>query len=98
MREQFQNLRGYDFELLVSTLAGLSSFSILPSSALYTDNEAERERIKLAAFMQTLSRGYHLFDGSEADLLEMLIKRMSLIFSKEFDRTEVRGLLASITL
>jgi hypothetical protein len=85
MREQFLKRRGYDFELLVSALAGLSSFMILPSRALYTDNEAEREQIKLSAFMQTLSRGYHLFNGSEADLLAMLIKRMSIIFSKEFD-------------
>jgi hypothetical protein len=98
MLEQFTALRGYDFDLLVKTLAGLSSFSILPSSALYTDNEAEREQIKLAAFMQTLSRGYHLFNGSEADLLEMLIKRMSIIFSKELDNNEVRELLASVTL
>ena len=48
--------------------------------------------------MQTLSRGYHLFNGSEADLLEMLIERMALIFSKEFDHTEVRAVIASITL
>jgi hypothetical protein len=48
--------------------------------------------------MQTLTRGYHLFDGSESDLLETLLKRMSLIFSKEFDRANVQALLASITL
>ncbi len=98
MREQFLKRRGYDFELLVSVLAGLSSFLFLPSRALYTDDKSEREQIKLSAFMQTLSRGYHLFIGSENDLLQTLIKRMSLIFSKEFDHDEVRGVLASITL
>ena len=35
MREQFLKRRGYDFELLVSVLAGLSSFTILPSCALH---------------------------------------------------------------
>jgi hypothetical protein len=98
MREQFLKKRGYDFELLVSILAGLSSFSVIPSPALYTDEEAERERIMLSAFVQTLTRGYHLFIGSEEDLLEMLIKRMSIIFSKEFNQNEVRCVLASITL
>lgn len=98
MREEFFKRRGYDFELLVSVLAGASSFLFLPSRALYTDDQAERERIKLSAFMQTLTRGYHLFVGSEEDLLETLLERMSIIFSKQFDRNEVRGVLSSITL
>ena len=98
MHEQFLKKRGYDFELLVSVLAGLSSFSVIPSRALYTDDEAERKRIMLSAFVQTLTRGYHLFLGSEEDLLETLIKRMSIIFSKEFNQTEVQCVLASITL
>jgi hypothetical protein len=98
MREEFFKKRGYDFELLVSVLAGLSSFSIIPSRALYADNEAERERIKLSAFMQTLTRGYHLLAGPQQDLLEMLIHRMSIIFSKEFDPNHVHVVLASITL
>ncbi len=98
MHEQFLKKRGYDFELLVSVLAGLSSFSVIPSRALYTDDEAERKRIMLSAFVQTLTRGSHLFLGSEEDLLETLIKRMSIIFSKEFNQTEVQCVLASITL
>jgi len=98
MREQFVKLRGYDFELLMSVLAGLSSLLVIPSRAIYADEETERERIRVSAFMQTLTRGYHLFIGSGDDLFEMVIERMSLIFSKEFHRGEVRNVLASITL
>lgn len=98
MREEFQKKRGYDFELLVGVLSGLSSFTILPDRALYADQEAEKKRIQLSAFTQTLTRGYHLFVGSEADLLNTLIERMSLIFSKEFDENKVRVVLESITL
>lgn len=98
MREEFSRRRGYDFNSLVQVLVGLSSFSILPNRALYAKNEEERNKIKLSAFMQTLSRGYHLFVGSREDLLEMLIERLSAIFSTTFDREEVRGVLSSITL
>lgn len=98
MREEFVKKRGYDFELLISVLAGLSSFTILPNRALFSNDAADQERIKLAAFMQTLTRGYHLFMGTEADLLKMLIERMSLIFSKDYDEVRVRAVLSSITL
>jgi hypothetical protein len=98
MREEFLKRRGYDFELLVSVLAGLSSFTILPARALYTDNEIERKQIRLSSLMQTLGRGYHLFVGSEGDLLEMLIQRMLIIFQMEFDHNEIERVLASITL
>lgn len=98
MREQFIEKRGYDFELLVSVLAALSSFLFLSRRALYADKEADREQLNLATLMQTLNRGYHLFVGSEDDLLEILIERMSVIFSKQYGHDKVRDVLRSITL
>lgn len=98
MREEFLKKRGYDFELLISVLTGLSSFTILPNRALFSDTEDDKNRIKLAALMQTLTRGYHLFNGTEADLLKTLIERMSNIFSKDFDEGKVRAVLSSISL
>jgi hypothetical protein len=98
MRDEFLKRRGYDFDLLISVLAGLSSFTYLPNRALLSDDEAEQERIKMSALMQTLTRGYHLFIGSEADLLRMLVERMSMIFPTDFDESEVRAVLSSITL
>jgi hypothetical protein len=61
MREEFIRKRGYDFEIMVSVLSALSSFLFLPSRSLYSDDEKEKERYKLAAFTQTFTRGYHLF-------------------------------------
>lgn len=98
MREEFLKKRGYDFELLINVLAGLSSLSILPNRALFSDNAADQKRIKLAAFTQTLARGYHIFIGSETDLLRILIERMSLSHSRDFDEEQVRNVLSSITL
>lgn len=79
-------------------MVGLSSFTFLPQRALDTEDEAEREQIKLSAFMQTLTRGYHVFVGSEDSLLEMLLDRISLIFKKDFDKKEVQVVLKNITL
>lgn len=98
MRDEFSKKRGYDFELLISVLVGLSSFLFLPDRALYAANEKERDHIKSSALMQTLTRGYHLFVGDEETLLKTLLERMSLVFTKDFDREAVQGVLTSITL
>ncbi len=98
MRKEFLERRGYDFELLISVLAGLSSLTVIPSRTLLSCDKNEQERIKLSALMQTLTRGYHLFVGSEDDLLKMLMERMSIIFSMEFEKDKVRAVLSSISL
>lgn len=98
MRDEFIKKRGYDFELMVSVLAALSSFLFLPSRSLYSDDEKEKERYKLAAFTQTLTRGYHLFLGTIDDLIAMLMDRLSIIFSREFELAEVRRVVDSMTL
>ncbi|MET3596547.1 hypothetical protein ABID26_005966 [Mesorhizobium shonense] len=98
MRDEFIKKRGYDFELMVSVLAALSSFLFLPSRSLYSDDEKEKERYKLGAFMQTLTRGYHLFLGTIDDLMAMLMDRLSIVFSKEFEPVEVRRVVDSMTL
>jgi len=98
MQQEFQEKRGYDFQLFVQVLVGLSSLFILPNRALYAQRKDEQTKFKQLAFMQMLSRGYHLLPGSEEDLLELLIDRLSQIFSITFDRDEVRNVLSSITL
>ncbi|AML51044.1 hypothetical protein [Falsihalocynthiibacter arcticus] len=98
MESEFIKRHGYDFNLFLSVLEGLSSFSILPQKALYTNEEDFAQGIKLQAFMQTLSRGYHVFVGSTDDLCKMLVERIELVCKKEFQLEEIRKVVASLLL
>jgi hypothetical protein len=98
MESEFIKRHGYDFNIFLSVLSRLSSFSIVPQKALYTDEEDLAQGIKLQAFMQTLARGYHVFVGSTDDLCQMLVERIELIFKKEFQLEEVRKVVASLFL
>ena len=98
MIDVFVKTRRYDFEVLVGVLAGLSSFFVIPNSTPYAENKLELQHMMLRSFTQTLTRGYHLFAGSHQDLIEMLIDRMSVIFSKQFDRRQVEFVVDLITL
>lgn len=98
MREEFRRRRGYDFELIICVLVGLSSFSYLPNRALYAVNESERQKIKLSSFIQTLTRGYYVFPQSEDIFVDILIERLSMIFSIEFDHGKIQNVLSSFAL
>lgn len=98
MESEFTKRHGYDFNIFLSVLRGLSSLSILPQKALYTKEEDLVQGIKLQAFMQTLSRGYHVFVGSTDDLCQMLVERIKLLFKKELLLEEVRKVVMSLLL
>jgi hypothetical protein len=98
MESKFTKKHGYDFNVFLSVLEGLSSFSILPQKVLDTDEEDLAQGIKRQAFMQTLSRGYHVFVGSTDDLCQMLVERIELICKKELQLEEVRKVVASLLL
>lgn len=98
MRKEFVKKRGYDFNLMVSILAALSSLSIVPHRALTVKNEEEKSSLKLSSFIQTLDRGYHVYEGTMDNFLNILINRMMLIFQKQFDRDEVSAVISSISL
>ncbi|WP_375591206.1 hypothetical protein ABWH89_18795 [Hoeflea alexandrii] len=98
MQAEFIRRRGYGYDIFLSVLEGLSSFSILPEKALYTTEEELIQGIKLDAFMQTLSRGYHVFIGSSDHLCEMLVERIKTLLKKDFNLEEVRRVVASLSL
>jgi hypothetical protein len=98
MLNVFSEKRGYNFELLICVLVGLSSLTIFPNHGLNSNNADEQKRVMRDAILQTLTRGYHIFLVPESSFPEMLIERMSLIFSKDFDRSKVQAVVASLTL
>lgn len=82
MSDKFVKKHGYDFKLMVCVLSALSSLSIVPNSALNASNDEQKTSLKLFAFMQTLDRGYHVYEGTIDNLLNIVVDRMELIFKK----------------
>lgn len=98
MESESKNRHGYNFNIFLSVLEGLCSLSILPQKALLSNEEDLALGIKFQAFMQTLSRGYHVFVGSPDDLCQMLVERIKLLFKKEFLLEEIHKVVASLLL
>lgn len=98
MKPKFKMRHGFDFQIFLHSLAALSSFSILPQRALYSETKSEREAIVLSSHMQTLTRGYHLFPGTLLDFCHRLKERISMQFHQEYRIEELLGVLNSITL
>ncbi|WP_027834794.1 hypothetical protein [Maritalea myrionectae] len=98
MESAFTKKHGYNFKIFLSVLEALSTLSILPQKSLNIGDENLLKSIKSNAFLQTLSRGYHVFAGSSEDLCRMLVKRIKILSQKDHSLEEIRKVVADLSL
>lgn len=98
MEAEFEKRYGYYFTLFLEFLAALSYLCLLPRTALLADDEDLAHDIKLRAFLQTLTRGYHVFQGSSDDMCQMVAERIEIQFKKKYQIEQLRKVVASLSL
>jgi hypothetical protein len=83
---------------VLDVIFAMSSYAVLPDAALKAGSDSEIEKLQLGAFFQTVSRGYHLVNGSEDQLCESISIRLKNIYKKNLDIEKIRKVISDLSM